>query len=74
MPEAALANNISGSVKLKLTVSTAGQITQIEIKKSLGYGCDEEAIRLVNEGGAWISAKRGERPVESTMNLKIDFP
>jgi TonB family protein len=45
-PDAAKENSISGTVILELTISANGEIANIDVKRSLGYGCDTEAIRL----------------------------
>jgi len=58
-PKAAKENDIEGEVILSLTISESGKILDIKIEKSLGYGCDEEAIRLVEEGSGWVPGKKG---------------
>lgn len=45
-PENAIRNNIEGIVKVSFKVKN-GRIGDIKIKRSLGYGCDEEVIRLL---------------------------
>lgn len=72
-PEEAIANNIQGRVNLRLTISATGKIDNIEVLKSLGAGCDEEAIRLIKEGPKWEPAKRGETKMESTVKVRIRF-
>ena len=74
MPKEALQKGISGRVKLKLTISARGEITNIEVKKGLGYGCDDEAIRLIKSTGIWIPARQNDEAVESTQNYRINFP
>ena len=44
---------VEGKVVLLFNVTNKGRPTDIEVKKSLGYGCDEEAIRLLVEGPDW---------------------
>ncbi|MEE2931171.1 MAG: TonB family protein, partial [Bacteroidota bacterium] len=46
-PRQALERRIEGRVFLKYEVSNNGIIQNIGIIKGLGYGCDEEAVRLV---------------------------
>lgn len=52
-PDAARKKGIQGVVKLRFTVSAAGKLSNFKVLQSLGYGCDEEAIRLIKEGPAW---------------------
>ncbi len=47
LPEAARQNNVSGSVRLKFRLDSNNQALDFQTLRSLGYGCDEEAIRLV---------------------------
>ncbi len=72
-PEEALRNSIKGTVTLELTVSEGGLISNIEIKRSLGYGCDEEAIRLVKDGPAWLPTAKDGQSQEDRVKVKVDF-
>ena len=45
-PEVALQNEINGKVHLALEVNDNGIVTNIEIVKGIGFGCDEEAVRV----------------------------
>lgn len=40
-------NNITGTVRVQFQVDKTGKPEQIKVLQSLGYGCDEEAIRLL---------------------------
>lgn len=45
-PEAAIENQIEGSVAVDYDVDVFGKVISAKIKHGLGYGCDEEALRL----------------------------
>ena len=45
-PNLAKAHKIEGTVVLKYTINYKGEVIETKIMKGLGYGCDEEAIRL----------------------------
>lgn len=47
-PEAALREKVSGTVYLSAEVDDNGRVTDIEVEKGIGYGCDEEAVRLIS--------------------------
>lgn len=47
-PEA-LANNVSGTVRLEFVLDDKNQPSGFKIINSLGYGCDEAAIQLIKE-------------------------
>ncbi len=46
-PAKAAAAQIKGVVKLKYDIDYKGKVVGVKILKGLGYGCDEEAIRIV---------------------------
>ena len=52
-PEAAKAAGIKGEVIIEFLVGDNGRPAQLKIRQSLGYGCDEEALRLIREGADW---------------------
>ena len=72
-PDAGLKEQVKGTVKLKFAVSKNGKISNIEILKSLGEDFDREAIRLVNEGPAWVPAIEHDSTTVKEVTLKIRF-
>ncbi len=46
-PKEALLHRVEGRVYLKYEVSEKGKVHGISVINSLGYGCDEEASRIV---------------------------
>jgi len=72
-PASGIEEKIRGTVRLKFTVGMDGQLSDIEILKSLGDDFDTEAIRLLNEGPAWEPAQENGIPVIRDVNIKIRF-
>lgn len=72
-PPKALEAGKEGKVRLKLSISATGDITEVEVLKGLGDGCDEEAIRLIKEGPRWDPAKKGDTPVASSKKISVRF-
>ncbi len=72
-PEAAKSQQIEGVVVLKITVSSDGSVNNIEVKKSLSASCDEEAVRLIEEGPQWTPATYNGDPVEGSVRVRIIF-
>jgi len=72
-PTAALENDIEGTVTVEVRISPSGAIAETMIKKSLGYGCDEEAIRLILDGPNWNAAKKGNNRIEDSVKVKVKF-
>ncbi len=50
---AALANNITGTVRLQFALDKKSQPVDFKLINGLGYGCDEAAIQLIKEA-SWI--------------------
>lgn len=73
VPPSARAAKVSGKVTLSFTVEPSGALTNFQIEKGLGFGCDEEAIRLVNTGPPWKAARYRNTPVPSTVWIKVEF-
>ncbi|MFZ7116636.1 MAG: energy transducer TonB [Bacteroidota bacterium] len=46
-PEEALQNQIQGTVSVDFDIDVFGVVSAPKIKHGIGYGCNEEAIRLV---------------------------
>jgi TonB family protein len=47
-PEEALKNKIEGTVSVEYDVNVFGVVTSTKVKHGIGYGCDEEAKRVVS--------------------------
>lgn len=61
MPVQAVANGISGEVLVEFSVTTKGKLRGFKVLELLGFGCDEEAIRLLQTGPAWQNATGKEQ-------------
>jgi TonB family protein len=72
-PQQALENKVKGRVTLQFTVRTDGDLDEFNIIKGLGYGCDEEVIRLVKEGPKWNPTTENDIPVESEVLVRVKF-
>ena len=72
-PEAAARKKVKGKVWVSFVIDTAGYVSNPTILKGLGYGCDEEAIRVVREMPRWQPGIRSGRVVPAKYNLPIAF-
>ena len=63
-PEEAKKHNIQGTVKLAFEVNYKGAVHHVKVISSVGYGCDEEAVRL---------ATLLKYEVPKTYKLRIGF-
>ncbi len=58
-PDQALALKIEGTVHLRYTIDHKGVVIDVRILHKLGYGCDEEAERLVRMLTFHVDKTRG---------------
>ncbi|MBT8234478.1 MAG: TonB family protein [Saprospiraceae bacterium] len=47
-PKEALAEKIEGVVLCRYEIDYKGNVSKVKVKKGIGYGCDEEAIRVLS--------------------------
>lgn len=71
-PESAKAAEVSGTVRLSFVVETDGAVSNITIVQSVGAGCDNEAVRLLQET-RWIPAVKNGKYVRSHNLQDITF-
>ncbi|HRV83457.1 MAG TPA: energy transducer TonB [Saprospiraceae bacterium] len=71
-PASAAAQNIQGTVQLRYTIDYQGNVTDVRVIKHLGYGCDEEAERVVRLLKFEVKKPRHLR-VEFHKTLNIHF-
>jgi TonB family protein len=71
-PEAALEAKVEGSVIVEYDVHDNGVVKNAHVLKGLGYGCDEEAIRVVGLLQYEKVKNRGIR-VKLTSKTTINF-
>jgi len=72
-PQQALENNVKGRVTVSFTVHTDGSVDEFNVLKGLGFGCDEEVIRLVKAGPKWSPTTQDGAPVESEIRVRVKF-
>jgi hypothetical protein len=61
------ATNLTGHVVLRFYVDSSGRPYDIEVAQNLCKSYDEEAIRLIKEGGKW---KHSDKQVEYSVEFK----
>lgn len=73
-PEAATENDAQGTVKLSFAVDENGKIYQpVATGNKIGYGLEEEAIRVFNKMPKWTPGKIKGKNVKSRFTLPINF-
>ena len=72
-PRAAASSGVSGRVYVSFVVNTDGSLTDIQVLKGIGFGCDEEAVRVMQKMPHWRPGKQSGRAVRVKYNLPISF-
>lgn len=72
-PAPARRMGIEGKVFVEFIVERDGSLTQFQVVKGIGAGCDEEAVRVIREAPSWIPGKQRGKPVRQRMVLPIHF-
>ena len=72
-PEKAVRSNIEGSVEIAFDITRDGSLKNIRLLKGIGYGCDEEALRIVSDSPKWRPGRLAGRSVEITQTVTIQF-
>ncbi|WP_400191648.1 energy transducer TonB [Hymenobacter sp. B81] len=72
-PAEALGRGVSGKVYVQFVVDERGHIIDPQVVKGLGYGLDQEALRLVRIMPWWTPGLIAGRPVKVSYTLPIIF-
>ncbi len=72
-PKRAKRAGTEGRVFLKFYVDAEGNLSDIEVIRGIGNGCDQEAIRVLKQSPKWNPGKQRGVPVKSPMTLFITF-
>lgn len=71
-PDAALKQSVSGTVELYFVAEPSGNVSNIKVLQSVGAGCNEEAIRLL-QLMRWFPGIKAGVAVRTALTLKITF-
>lgn len=73
-PELARRVGVEGKVMVSFTVEKSGVLSNLRVIKSIGGGCDEEAMRVVAlTAGKWVPGKQNGKAVKVNISIPIVF-
>lgn len=64
---------IQGTVWVEFVVGKGGSIEDVHVLRGIGGGCDEEALRVVNQMPDWTPGKQRGFPVKVRFQLPITY-
>lgn len=72
-PIEAVENRTSGKVFVRFIVRKDGSITDLKILKGIGYGCDEETVRVFSQMPKWNPGTQNGIPVNVAFTAPVNF-
>ncbi len=72
-PLEAYTKGISGTAYVNFIVEKDGSLSDVHVLKPVGYGCDEEAIRLISNMKGWIPGELNGKKVRVRSNVPVYF-
>jgi len=72
-PRRAINRGVGGKVFVQFVVNKDGSLTDVEVIKGIGAGCDEEAVRVLKNAPRWNPGKQRGKPVRVRMVIPIIF-
>jgi protein TonB len=72
-PSMAKEQGIQGKVWIGFIVDKFGNVSNVEVLRGIGGGCDEEAARVVSIMPRWVPGKQSGRPVIVKFRFPINF-
>ena len=73
-PQEAIDNNIEGRVNVKFAVDEKGNISNVStVGNKIGYGLEEEAIKVVSEMPKWTPGQVKGKNVKTWRTLPITY-
>lgn len=72
-PQMAREAGIQGTVFVTFVVETDGSVTDVQILRGIGGGCDQEAVRVVEMMPRWEPGRQRGQPVRVQFNMPIRF-
>jgi protein TonB len=64
---------IEGKVFVEFVINRDGSVTEVRAIKGIGAGCDEEAVRVIQNSPKWNPGKQRGKPVRQRMVLPVTF-
>lgn len=72
-PAIARENSVTGTVYVDFVVNKEGQVTNVKVRRGIGAGCDEEAVRVIKSMPAFKPGRQNGRPQQVQFTVPIRF-
>lgn len=72
-PKQARELGIEGRVFITFVVNKDGSLSDLQLARGIGGGCDEEALRVFMESPNWVPGKQRGKVVKTRMQAAVTF-
>jgi periplasmic protein TonB len=72
-PKEAKEKGVEGTVFASFIIEKDGSVSSLKIIKSVGSGCDEEVLRVLNLMKKWKPGQQNGKKVRVQFNLPVKF-
>jgi len=72
-PAEARQNKVQGRVIISFIVENDGSLSNVHVARGIGYGADEEALRVIKASPNWKPGIQNGHPVRVTYSVPISF-
>lgn len=72
-PQEAIDAGVEGRVFVRFWINEDGSLSDFEVARGIGYGCDGEAVRVIQSMPKWKPGKRNHEPVKMQYMMPVIF-
>ena len=72
-PEEARKRGVQGTVFVQFVIEPDGRVSDVEIVRGIGAGCDEEVVRVVESMPRWIPGRHQGKAVRVQFMMPFRF-
>ncbi len=72
-PAEAKEKGVQGRVFVNFIVEADGSVSNVNVLRGIGAGCDEEAVRVVSSMPKWTPGEQDGQPVRVSFNIPVKY-
>jgi len=72
-PQEARIKGVSGAVFITFVVEKDGSLDNFKVLRGIGFGCDEEALRVLQSSAKWTPGEQNGKAIRQQYTIPIRF-
>ena len=64
---------VQGKVYISFVIEKDGTLSDVKLMRGIGYGCDDEAIRVIKKSPKWEAGEQNKEKVRVRYNMPINY-